>query len=148
MKVAIGNDHRGFILKKEISKYLSELGISVTDYGSYNEVRVDYPDIAFAVCESVVNKINDVGILICGTGIGMCIAANKVKSIRAAKCNTEFEAVRARQHNNANILCLGSEVVNSIDAKNIVKTFLDTPFADERHQDRIAKIEKYEKGKI
>lgn len=148
MKIAIGSDHRGFILKREISIYLNELGINVDDYGTFNEFRVDYPDIAFSVCESVAKKIDDMGILICGTGIGMSIAANKVKSIRAAKCNTEFEAVRARQHNNANILCLGSEVIDSIEAKNIVKAFLNTPFADERHQDRIIKIERYEKGGI
>ena len=109
MNIAIGSDHRGLDFKKYVTGLLTEMGFSYKDFGSYTAESVDYPDIAQAVCEAVAKGEFDYGILICGTGIGMSMAANKVKGIRAALCGDTLCAQRARSHNNANILCLGAE---------------------------------------
>ncbi len=139
MRIAIGCDHRGIEFKQAVIQVLNEVGHNVKDFGSYTTDAVDYPDIAKEVSESVVKGEYDRGILICGTGIGMCISANKVKGIRAAQCYDVFCATRARQHNDANILCMGSEVVKK-DMPDIVNTFLAMEFEGGRHQRRVDKI--------
>ncbi len=139
MRIAIGADHRGLELKQLIIKLLSQMGHSHEDFGSYTAEPVDYPDIAQKVAERVAKGNFDLGILICDTGIGMCITANKVKGIRAALSHDSFSAGRARQHNDANILCLGTrETPDTV--REIVETFLNTPFEGGRHQKRVDKI--------
>jgi len=145
MNVAIGSDHRGLEYKKYVIDLLSEMSCSVRDFGSYSVEPVDYPDIASVLGEAVANAQFDYGILICGTGIGMSIAANKVKGIRAALCCDAFSAGRARTHNNANIVCLGAERGKE-GVKDILNTFLTTTFEGGRHQTRVDKISRMEKS--
>jgi ribose 5-phosphate isomerase B len=144
MKIAIGSDHRGLELKQKVIKLVTDAGNEYKDFGAYSEARVDYPNIAEAVGKAVVSGQYDRGILICGTGIGMCIAANKVKGIRAGLAVNEFMAVRSRQHNNANILCLGAENDES-QLPQMVKAFLTTEFEGGRHQTRVDEMTKMEK---
>ncbi len=140
--IAIGSDHGGFELKQEIMKHLEERGIDYKDFGCYDESSCDYPMYARLVANEVAEGRCETGILICGTGIGISIAANKVPGIRAALCTDCFCAEATRQHNDANILCLGGRVVGPGLALKIVDTFLDTPFSDEeRHIRRIQLIE-------
>ncbi|MCJ7575670.1 MAG: ribose 5-phosphate isomerase B [Dehalococcoidia bacterium] len=139
-RIAVGCDHRGFALKELIVPFLRKAGHSYQDFGCYNADPVDYPDIARKVGEAVASGNFDFGILICSTGIGMCIAANKIKGVRAALCHNVFAAQRARQHNDANILCLGGEDVDTKSALEIVKTFLTTDFEGGRHARRVNKI--------
>lgn len=142
MKIAIGSDHGGFELKKEIMAHLSERGIEFKDFGCYDNKSCDYPDIAKPVAHAVAEHEYDLGILICGTGIGISITANKIKGIRAALCSDCFSAEATRLHNDANILAMGGRVVGPGLAIKIVDTFLDTPFSnEERHIRRINKIE-------
>ena len=139
MRIAIGCDHRGLELKKAVIKLLNDDGHSAEDFGCYTTESVDYPDIAKKVAETVARGDFEYGILICGTGIGMCIAANKVKGIRAARCHNAFSSHRARQHIDANILCLSAEEEKArIPA--IIETFLTTDFESGRHQQRLDKI--------
>jgi len=143
MRIAIGCDHHGLELKQSIIKLITEAGHSYEDFGGYTAEPVDYPDIAQRVAERVVKGDFDFGILICDTGIGMCIAANKVKGIRAALSHDTFSARRARQHNDANILCLGTgETRNTV--REIVDAFLTTQFEGGRHQRRVDKIKAME----
>ncbi|MBQ3601288.1 MAG: ribose 5-phosphate isomerase B [Lachnospiraceae bacterium] len=140
--IAIGCDHGGFELKQEIMKYLEEKKIEYKDYGCYNTNSVDYPEYAKKVANAVVSKEAEKGILICGTGIGISIAANKVKGIRAALCHDCFSAQATREHNDSNILALGGRIVGPGLAVQIVDIFLHTPFSnDERHVRRIEQIE-------
>ena len=140
--IALGCDHGGFELKKEIIKYLEANNIAYKDFGCDDTSAVDYPVYAKKVANAVVSKECDKGILICGTGISISIAANKVKGIRAALCTDCFSAEATRQHNDANVLCLGGRVVGAGLAVKIVDTFLNTDFSgDERHIKRIAQIE-------
>ena len=140
--IAIGCDHGGFELKQEIIKHLEEKGIEYKDFGCYSEEAVDYPVYGKLVAKAVAEGECESGILVCGTGIGISIAANKVKGIRCALCTDCFMAEATRQHNNANILALGGRVVGPGLALKIVDTFLDTPFSnDERHIRRINAIE-------
>lgn len=140
--IGIGSDHGGFNLKNEIIKYLEQNNISFKDYGTYSTEAVDYPVYAKKVANDVANGTLDKGILICGTGIGISIAANKVKGVRAALCHDVFSAKATREHNDANILTMGERVIGSGLALEIVKSFLDTPFSnDERHIKRINMIE-------
>ena len=139
-RIAIGGDHRGFTLKELIMPFLRNTGYSPKDFGCYSTGSVDYPDIAQKVGEAVASGNSDQGILICSTGIGMSIAANKIKGIRAALCCDLFSARRARQHNDANILCLRGEDIDSGLALEIVKTFLNTDFEGDRHLRRVNKI--------
>ncbi|MBP3543954.1 MAG: ribose 5-phosphate isomerase B [Lachnospiraceae bacterium] len=140
--IAIGSDHGGFELKQEIMKHLEERGVDYKDFGCYDESSCDYPMYARLVANEVAEGRCETGILICGTGIGISIAANKVPGIRAALCTDCFCAEATRQHNDANILCLGGRVVGPGLALKIVDTFLDTPFSDEeRHIRRIQLIE-------
>ena len=139
MHIAIGNDHRGIDFKNGVIEILTGAGHSYSDFGTNTTDAVDYPDIAGEVGESVARGDFDFGILICGTGIGMCISANKVRGIRAALCHNVFSATRARQHNNANILCLGAEY--GLDGvEDIINTFFTTDFEGGRHQRRVEKI--------
>lgn len=138
--IAIGSDHGGFELKNYIVKYLLEKGYAVKDYGTYSEDSVDYPDCAKPVCESVISGEAERGILICGTGIGISIAANKYKGIRAALCSNEYSAAMSRRHNDANILCMGGRVIGRELAYLITDTWLKEKFEGGRHAQRIAKI--------
>ena len=142
--IAIGCDHGGFELKEHIKKHLDEIGEEYKDYGTYSEDSVDYPDCAAPVCKAVQDKTADKGILICGTGIGISIAANKHKGIRAALCSDVYSAKMTKQHNNANIICLGGRVTGRELAFMIVDTWLNTEFEGGRHEARIEKIHKIE----
>ncbi|RLL92865.1 ribose 5-phosphate isomerase B [Ammonifex thiophilus] len=146
MKIAIGSDHGGFQLKKAICRFLEEQGLTYQDFGTYSPESCDYPDIAFAVAEAVARGEFDRGILVCGTGIGMAIAANKVPGIRAALCHDTYSARMSREHNDANVLTLGERVVGPGLALEIVKTWLFSSFAGERHSRRVEKIKARERG--
>ncbi|AYE34732.1 ribose 5-phosphate isomerase B [Clostridium septicum] len=145
MKIALGSDHGGIELKEEIINYLKSEGYEIKDFGTCTKDSCDYPDYAVPVAEAVAAKEFDFGILVCGTGIGIGIAANKVPGIRAALCSDTFSAHATREHNNANILTLGQRVVGPGLALDIVKTFLNTKFEGGRHQTRIDKISDVEK---
>lgn len=140
MKIAIGCDHGGFEHKNAIAEHLKNRGYEVVDCGIYENKAVDYPDIAVKVCEQITAKTCELGILVCGTGIGMSLAANKVKGIRAAACSEHFSAKYTRLHNNSNILCLGGRVIGVGTALELVDLFVDTEFEGGRHQTRIDKI--------
>ncbi len=141
MRIAIGCDHRGFDFKQVVIKIITEAGHSYKDFGCYTTDPVDYPDIARKVGEAVARGDFERGILICNNGIGMSIAANKVKGIRAALCYTAFNARRTRQHNDANILCLGAgEEQVQEPVSEIINAFLTTEFEGGRHQRRVDKI--------
>ena len=140
--IGIGSDHGGFALKEAIKKHLEERGLEYKDYGTYSDASCDYPVYGRAVAKAVAAGECQLGILICGTGIGISITANKVPGIRAALCSDCFSAEATRLHNNANILALGARVLGEGLAFKIVDTFLDTPFSnDERHIRRISMIE-------
>jgi ribose 5-phosphate isomerase B len=145
MKIAIGSDHAGISLKNEVLKHLETKGVEFKDFGTYSEASCDYPDFAEKVAESVVNKEFEFGILVCGTGIGISIAANKVPGIRAALCSDTFSAHACREHNDANILAMGARVVGAGVACDIVDSFLGAEFEGNRHQKRIDKISQIEK---
>ena len=140
MKIAIGSDHGGLEHKNAIVEHLKNRGFEVVDSGVYELVSVDYPDIAVKVCDNIISGECELGILVCGTGIGMSIAANKVTGIRAAACSEHFSAKYTRLHNNSNILCLGGRVVGIGTAIELVDIFVDTAFEGGRHANRIAKI--------
>jgi ribose 5-phosphate isomerase B len=148
MKISIASDHGGVSLKSKISRFLSEEGIEAADFGAYNEDSCDYPDYAVKVAESVASGESDLGILICKTGIGMSIAANKVPGIRAALCRDEKTARLSREHNDANVLALAGETPEP-EAVKIVKTWLASGFAKDesrkRHRRRVKKISAIEK---
>ena len=142
--IAIGSDHGGYLLKEAIKKMLEENNISFTDYGTYSCDSVDYPDIAQKVCAAINDGKHNKGILICGTGIGISIAANKINGIRAALCSDVFSAVMSREHNNANVLCLGERVTGVGLASMIVEKWLETNFSGGRHELRVNKIKALE----
>ena len=139
MNIAVGSDHRGLDYKKYVIGVLTGMGHNAQDLGTYTTDSVDYPDIARTVAEAVAQSRFDYGVLICGTGIGVSIAANKVRGIRAALCCDNFTAERARQHNNANIICLGADR-GTEGVEGILKTFFTTSFEGGRHQRRVEKI--------
>ena len=141
MQIALGCDHRGLQLKQMIINLVTDIGHTCKDFGCYYDTtRVDYPDFAQKVAEAVASKEFDCGILVCGSGIGMSMAANKVNGIRAALCHEPFSARRARQHTGANVLCLGQDMLGQELTKEIVQTFLDTEFEGGRHAQRLEKI--------
>ena len=146
MKIALGADHAGFELKEKIKQKLTAQGVTVDDRGTHSTDSCDYPDYARAVGDEVAAHKADLGILVCSTGIGMSIAANKVPGIRAAKVDNEFEAERSREHNDANVLALGANVIGDDQAFKIVEKWLATPFAGERHERRVLKIAAIERG--
>lgn len=142
MKIVLGADHGGFNYKNKIKEYLSSIGVEVVDAGTFSADSCDYPEIAQKVGNLVVSGEVEKGILVCGTGIGMSIAANKIKGIRAALCSDTFSARLTRQHNNSNVLCLGERVTGEGLMLDIVKIWLETPFSnEERHLRRINSIE-------
>jgi ribose 5-phosphate isomerase B len=147
MKIAIGNDHRGFEAKQQIKSIVTQLGHEVIDVGSNDSNPVDYPDPAYLAATAVSKKQADRAILVCGTGIGMCITANKIKGIRAALCHDELSARISRHHNDANVLCISGDLTGEVLLRKIVEVWLDTEFSGGRHQRRIEKIAAIEEGK-
>ena len=146
LKVAVANDHRGIEAKEQIKAIVTELGNECIDFGTNAEGPVDYPDLAYAAATAVSKKKVDMAILICGTGIGMSIAANKVHGARAALCYDELNARISRQHNDANVLCLSGDLIGSQALRKIVEVWLTTDFAGGRHQRRVNKIAAIEQG--
>ena len=140
MKIAFGADHAGFNLKRELIDWVKESDHQVLDFGTYSEESVDYPDYAFPAAEAVAAGIADYGIIICGSGVGVSITANKVQGIRAANCFSAEMAETARQHNNANVLTLGARLVSLELAKEIVTAFIEGEFQGGRHMIRVEKI--------
>ena len=144
MKIALGADHGGYLLKEEIKQHLTTNGYEVTDFGTNSALGTDYNEYALQVAEGVSQGLFDRGILVCGTGIGMSIMANKVKGIRAALVHDLFTAKATREHNDSNVLTIGGRVIGGGLALDIVDTWLKTPFSQaERHQRRVDKIDKY-----
>lgn len=140
--IALGSDHGGYEYKEMLKKHLSDRGIEYRDFGTSSSESCDYPDYAKPVCEAVLSGECESGILICGTGIGMSITANRYTGIRAAVCTEAFSAKATREHNNANVLCMGARVISPGKCIELADIFLDTPFSnDERHIRRISKIE-------
>jgi ribose 5-phosphate isomerase B len=148
MRIAIGCDHRGFNLKKAIIELLSAEGHIYEDFGCYDTESVDYPDFARSVAQAVVEGRFDHGILICATGIGMSMVANKVRGAYAALCHDVFSARRSRQHNNANVLCLGGSVIGECLAKDIVRAHLSADFEGGRHARRLEKVKALEQQQL
>jgi ribose 5-phosphate isomerase B len=146
MKIAIGSDHRGFDAKRRIVTLLQQLGHEVQDMGTHSNDSVDYPDFAFQVAQAVGDKRVDRGILICGTGIGMCIAANKVHGVRAAPCHDSITAEMSRRHNNANIMCLSADLLGDELIDRMVRIWLETDFEGGRHGRRVDKILRFEEN--
>lgn len=145
MKIAIGCDHGGFELKKVIISHLEKKNYEIKDYGTYTAESCDYPEFGQKVGEAVASKECELGIIICGTGIGISIAANKVPGVRAALCSDTFSAHATREHNNANVLALGARVVGAGLALDIVDSFLSSTFEGGRHENRVNKIADIEK---
>ncbi len=139
-KIVLGSDHAGLKNKENLKKILLSEGYTIEDCGTEKEDSCDYPDFAEKVAREIVNKDSSLGILICGTGIGMAIAANKIKGIRAALCTNEEMAKLSREHNDANILCLGSRINTELEIEKIVKTWLKYTFLNDRHSRRVQKI--------
>lgn len=148
MRIGLACDHGGFELKEELKAFLKSTGVEPVDMGSFNEESVDYPDLGVLVAEKVSRGELERGILICGTGIGMSIVANKFPGVRAALANDLYSARCSREHNDANILVIGGRMIGREVAKEIVKVWLSTPFAGGRHQRRIDKIKALEKQKM
>ena len=148
MQIGLACDHGGFELKEELKAFLKSLGVEPIDMGTFNEDSVDYPDFGVLVAEKVSRGELEKGILICGTGIGMSIVANKFPRIRAALANDLYSSRCSREHNDANILIIGGRIVGRELAKEIVKVWLETPFAGGRHKRRLEKIEALEKEKF
>ncbi|WP_353893168.1 ribose 5-phosphate isomerase B [Proteinivorax hydrogeniformans] len=145
MKIALASDHGGYRLKSELNEFIkNELKLETKDFGTHGPESVDYPEYAKVAADAVINKECDFAILVCGTGIGISIAANKIKGIRAANCHDCFSAEATRLHNDANVLALGERVVGGGLAKKIVQTFLTTNFEGGRHLRRVEKITKLE----
>ncbi|MCB0282771.1 MAG: ribose 5-phosphate isomerase B [Calditrichae bacterium] len=142
MKIAIGADHAGYLVKEKIKNFLNSKDIEFTDYGTFKEESVDYPEFAFKVANAVANDDTVMGILICGTGIGMSITANKVKGIRAAVVNSIETAELSRLHNNANVLCLGARTIEPERIIEIVVTWMNTSYEGGRHEKRVNLISK------
>ncbi|MBE6549049.1 MAG: ribose 5-phosphate isomerase B [Ruminococcaceae bacterium] len=148
MKIAIGNDHMAVDMKNHIKKYLEDKGHTIVNFGTDTPDRTDYPIYAKKVADSVVSKECELGILICGTGIGISIAANKVKGIRAAVCSEPYSAALTRQHNNANIIAFGAKVIGTATAETIVDAFINAEYEGGRHARRVDMISDIEEGKF
>lgn len=146
MKLGIAADHGGYDLKEQLKQHIEAKGIEIIDYGTHSLDSVDYPDYAYKLTTGVLSKEVDLGIAICGTGVGISIACNKVEGIRAAHCTDSFTARATRQHNDANIICLGGRITGIEIAKDIIDNFLGSSFDGGRHQNRINKITAIEKG--
>ena len=144
MRIAIGADHRGYQTKEKIKAMLLAKGYEVLDCGTDSQASSDYPDAAYPTCRALTEDGYDAGILLCGSGIGMSISANKVRGVRAALCHDELTAQMSRRHNNANILCLPADLIGEELTRRIVETWLNTPFEGGRHERRVGKIIEYE----
>jgi ribose 5-phosphate isomerase B len=144
VRISLASDHAGFTLKEEIKKFFDENNYQYHDFGAFDQEPVDYPDLAYLAARAVQKGDCERGIIVCGTGIGVCMAANKLKGIRAAHCGESFSARFCRQHNDANILTLGSRVIGVGLALEIAQIFLETPFEGGRHRRRVAKIHRLE----
>ena len=145
MKIAIGCDHAGFALKEAVLQVLSEQGHTVIDCGTHSCERVDYPDFALAAAQKVAGREADRAILICGSGVGMCVAANKVKGVRACVCHDTYSAHQGVEHDNLNVLCLGALIIKPQQAQELVKQFLDARFVTgSRYEERLKKITAFE----
>ena len=147
MKIVVGNDHRGFESKNQIKAIIAQLGHECIDVGTGDSNPVDYPDLAYLAATAVAKKQADRAILVCGTGIGMSITANKIKGIRAALCHDELSARISRDHNDANVLCVSGDLVGEVLLRRIVEVWLNTEFSGGRHQRRNRKIAAIEEGK-
>jgi ribose 5-phosphate isomerase B len=147
MKVAVGSDHRGFGAKQLIMAIVGQMGHECVDVGTNNVTPVDYPDLAYIAAKSVSEKQVDRAILICATGLGMSIAANKVRGVRAALCHDELSAHIARDHNDTNVLCLSGDQIGEVLLRKIVETWISTEFSGGRHQRRVSKITAIEEGR-
>jgi RpiB/LacA/LacB family sugar-phosphate isomerase len=148
MKIAIGSDHAGYDLKEYLKKYLSSQSHEIIDTGTHSNERADYPDYAIKVAEKILTNETEKGILICGSVVGMSIAANKIKGIRAGLCHDTYSAHQSVEHDNINILCLGSRIIGTELAKEIVINFINAKFTgEERHRKRLQKISNIEEGK-
>jgi len=147
MKIAIGCDHRGFEVKTKLIELVAKLGHEVTDVGSFSEESCDYPDLAAAVGRMVSSGEVDRGILLCGSGIGMCIAANKIPGVRAAPCHDDLTAEMSRRHNDLNVLCLSADMLGERLIDRLVEVWLNTPFEGGRHSRRLEKIAELERTK-
>ncbi|MGE5598461.1 MAG: ribose 5-phosphate isomerase B [Bacteroidota bacterium] len=146
MKIVIGSDHGGFALKEQLKAFIQkDLGHECLDYGCYTDEACDYPDYAFLVAAAVANNLCTLGIMVDGAGIGSAMVANKVPGVRAAVCNEIYTARNSREHNNANVLTMGSMVVGPGLAKEIVRVWLSTEFAGGRHARRVSKIDEFER---
>ncbi len=146
MFVALGNDHAGFPLKSNVVHILNSLGVQIIDHGCFDDNPVDFPDIAKLVCDSVLAGKAERGILVCGTGVGACIAANKIKGIRAAVCHDIYSARQCVEHDNVNVMCLGAEIIGPTLAKEFIGAFLKAEFSTEEHfRRRVAKLSELER---
>lgn len=145
MKITLGADHAGFELKEKVKKYLTKHGYQVEDLGTNSGDSVDYPDYAYKVAQQIAGHQADFGVLVCGSGLGMAMTANKVPGVRAASATLELEAQLAREHNDANVLAIGARLVKEDQALKLVDTFLKSSFAHGRHEPRVAKIEAVER---
>ena len=142
MKIAIGSDHAGYLLKEKVKKFLKNKEIPFTDFGTFKEEAVDYPEYAYKVGNAIISNEADMGILVCGTGIGMCITANKIKGIRAANPCDKVSAELSRLHNNSNVLCLGARTLTDEQVIEVLVTWLFTSFEGGRHEQRLNLINK------
>lgn len=147
MKIALANDHRGYEAREQVKAIIHELGHECIDFGATDDSPVDYPDMAYQAAVAVSQKKADRAILICGTGLGMSITANKIKGIRAALCYDELNAQISRHHNDANVLCLAGDLLGAVALRKIVEVWLNTEFVGGRHQRRVNKITAIENGK-
>jgi len=147
MKIALGSDHRGFEAKKQIRAIVTELGHECIDFGTEDNNPVDYPDLAYLTASAVARKEADRGVLICATGIGMCMAANKVHGVRAALCHDELSAQISRDHNDANVLCVSADQVGLVVLRKMIEVWLNTEFSGGRHRRRVRKIGAIEEGR-
>jgi ribose 5-phosphate isomerase B len=145
MRIAIGTDHRGFPIRSKVIELVKHLGHEVVDVGTFSPDAVDYPDIAAAVAHKVSHQEVDRGILVCGTGLGMCIAANKVPGVRAAPCHDDITAEMSRRHNDANVLCLSGDLLGERLIDRMIEIWLTTPFEGGRHARRVDKITELER---
>jgi len=153
MRIAIGSDHGGFELKQVLVEYIQELGYELVDYGTDSEESVDYPDFVLEVGKSIQEKEVEKGILVCGSGVGVCITANKMKGVYAATCHDSYSASQGVEHDNMNVLCLGGRIVGSELGKVLVKAFLEASFSgsdpgNERHLRRVTKVRKIEEEEL
>ncbi len=146
MQIALGSDHRGFGMKMKLADTLTEMGHSVSDEGTHSTESCDYPDVSSAVAQKVSSKAADRGILICGTGIGMAITANKFPGVRATTCHDEITAEICRRHNDVNVLCLSGDLLGESRLENLLKVWLETEFEGGRHARRLEKIAEIEQG--